>query len=214
MTCWGKWKMLRDILFPRCFVDVFPWLKHWLSITWGMNCSFMFIRFKTSSTEEGMIVFTRAPLCHLHCTSLRRVTAQTRELELIAATLVNACVYTRTFLNRPRSGFPRSLCSDLSCHIKDCQNGIYCLNFLEFFLCLFSTRVPIRKTRTENFRYEYVYHYTPSKNICCRDLLIMPIFTVYKQPKERKPSDLKQSNNREKNVFFWQITTVLKYIIH
>ncbi len=48
----------------------------------------MFIRIKTNSTEEGMIAFTRAPLC----TSLRRVTAQTREPELIAAARVNACV--------------------------------------------------------------------------------------------------------------------------
>ncbi len=51
--------MLRDILFPRCFVDVFPQLKHWLSMRWGMRLSVMFIRVKTSSTEEGMIAFTR-----------------------------------------------------------------------------------------------------------------------------------------------------------
>ncbi len=48
----------------------------------------MFIRIKTSSTEEGMIAFTRALLC----TSQRYVTAQTREPELIAAARVNACV--------------------------------------------------------------------------------------------------------------------------
>ncbi len=48
----------------------------------------MFIRVKTSSTEEGMIAFTRTPLC----TRLRRVTAQSREPELIAAARVNACV--------------------------------------------------------------------------------------------------------------------------
>ncbi len=36
-----------------------------------------------------------------------------------------------TFLNRPRSGSPRRLYSDLSCHIKDCQNAIYYLNFLK-----------------------------------------------------------------------------------
>ncbi len=40
-------------------------------------------------------------------------------------------VYTSTFLNRPRSGSPRRLYSDLSCHIKDCQNAIYYLNFLK-----------------------------------------------------------------------------------
>ncbi len=63
------------------------WNTDW-AITWGMRCSVMFIHVITSSTEEGMIAFTRAPLC----TSLRRVTAQTREPELIAAARVNACV--------------------------------------------------------------------------------------------------------------------------
>ncbi len=74
-----------------------------------------------------MMAFTRAPLC----TSLRRVTAQTQEPELIAAARVNACVYTSTFLNRPRSGSPSRLYSVLSCHIKDCQNTVYYLNFLK-----------------------------------------------------------------------------------
>ncbi len=40
-------------------------------------------------------------------------------------------VYTSTFLNRPRSSFPRRLYRDLSCHIEDCQNAIYYLNFLK-----------------------------------------------------------------------------------
>ncbi len=102
------------------------WNTDW-AITWDMRCSVMFIHVKTSSIEEGMIAFTRTPLC----TSLRHVTAQTREPELISATRVNACVYTSTFLNRPRSGSPRRLYSDLSCHIKHCQNGTYYLNFLK-----------------------------------------------------------------------------------
>ncbi len=42
---------------------------------------FSHVCIKTSSTEEGMIAF-----------SLLRVTAQTREPELIAASQVNACV--------------------------------------------------------------------------------------------------------------------------
>ncbi len=50
--------------------------------------------------------------------------------ELIAATRVN-WVYTGTFLKRPRSGSSRRLYSDLSCHIKDCQNGIYLFEFPE-----------------------------------------------------------------------------------
>ncbi len=39
--------------------------------------------------------------------------------------------YTSTFLKRPRSGSPRRLYSNLSCHIKDCQNAIYYLKFLK-----------------------------------------------------------------------------------
>ncbi len=58
----------------------------------------MFIHVKHNSKEEGMIAFTRAPLCRsngpqLHCTRLRGVAAQTREPELIATALVNACLY-------------------------------------------------------------------------------------------------------------------------
>ncbi len=34
------------------------WNTDW-AITWGMRCSVMFIRVKTSSKEEGMIAFTR-----------------------------------------------------------------------------------------------------------------------------------------------------------
>ncbi len=63
------------------------WNTDW-GITWGMRYSVMFICIKTSSKEEGMITFTRAPLC----TSLRCVTAQTQEPELIAAAQVNAWV--------------------------------------------------------------------------------------------------------------------------
>ncbi len=48
----------------------------------------MFIHVKASSTEEGMMAFTRAPLC----TSLRCVTAHTPDPELIAVARVNACV--------------------------------------------------------------------------------------------------------------------------
>ncbi len=63
------------------------WNTDW-GITWGMRYSVMFICIKTSSKEEGMITFTRALLC----TSLRCVTAQTQEPELIAAAQVNAWV--------------------------------------------------------------------------------------------------------------------------
>ncbi len=75
-------------------------------------------------------------------------------------------VYTSTFLNRPRSGSPRRLYSDLSCHIKDCQNAIYYLNFLKNKTVLVRYKcVPNRKTRTETVREEYVYRYIPNINI-------------------------------------------------
>ncbi len=49
LTSCGHWwlaevnEMVRDILFPRCFVHVFPWLNTDWAITWGMRCSVMFI---------------------------------------------------------------------------------------------------------------------------------------------------------------------------
>ncbi len=103
------------------------WNTDW-AITWGMRCSVMFVCVKNSSTEEGMIAFTRAPLC----TSLQRIMAQTREPELIAAALVMLVLGLYQHVYEPsRSGSPRRLYSDLSCHIKDCQNAIYYLNFLK-----------------------------------------------------------------------------------
>ncbi len=82
MSCWGKWNAVLLMSFRG-------WNTDWV-ITWGMRCSVMFIRVKTSSrpTEEGMMAFTRAPLC----SSLQCITAQTREPELIAVARVNACV--------------------------------------------------------------------------------------------------------------------------
>ncbi len=43
--------------------------------------------------------------------------------------------------SRLRSGSPRCLYSDLSCHIKDYQNGMYYLNFLKRNLYSFGTHV-------------------------------------------------------------------------
>ncbi len=123
MTCWGKWNAtwhFTPTLFCWCLSTV-----ETLS-DYTRHCSDMFIHAKTSSTEGGMILL----IVHDLCTSLRCITAQTREPELIAAARVNACrVYTSTFPNRPRSGSPRRLYSDQSCHIKDCQNTTYYLNF-------------------------------------------------------------------------------------
>ncbi len=87
MTCWGKWNdtcHFISTLFCWCPSAVETLIEQ-LHEAW---CSVMFIGVKTSSKEEGMIAFTRALLC----TSLWRVTAQTREPELIAAARVNACV--------------------------------------------------------------------------------------------------------------------------
>ncbi len=85
MKCYVTFYFHAVLLMSFC-----GWNTDW-AITWGMRCSAMFIRVKTSSKEEGMIAFTRAPVCH-HWTSLRRVTAQTRDPELFAAARVNARV--------------------------------------------------------------------------------------------------------------------------
>ncbi len=62
---WGKWNA--TFYFHAVLLMSFcGWNTDW-AITWGMRCSVMFIRVKTSSTEEGMITFTHALLC----TSLR-----------------------------------------------------------------------------------------------------------------------------------------------
>ncbi len=103
------------------------WNTDW-AITCGMRCSVMFICVKTSSTEEGMIAFTRAPLC----TSLQRVTAPTREPELIAATRVNACVgfIPARFWTVPEAALQGVYTA--ICHAKkDGQNAIYYLNLLK-----------------------------------------------------------------------------------
>ncbi len=108
------------------------WNTDW-AITWGMRCSVLFIRVKTSSIEEGMMAFTHAMLC----ASLWRITAQTQEPELIAAARVNACVGfipPARFWTVPEEALQGVLYSDLLCHIKDCQNAIYYLNFLKKYI--------------------------------------------------------------------------------
>ncbi len=127
MTCWGKCYV--TFYFHAVLLMFFrEWNTDW-GITWGMRYSVMFICIKTSSKEEGMITFTRAPLC----TSLRCVTAQTQEPELIAAAQVNAWVgfISARFWTVPEMALQGHLFSDLSYDIKDCQNTIYYLNFLK-----------------------------------------------------------------------------------
>ncbi len=110
------------------------WNTDW-AITWGMRCSVMFILIKISSTKEGVIAFTCAPLC----TSLRRVTAQTQEPELIVAALVMLVLGLYQHVSEPsQKRLTKALYSDLSCHIKDCQNGIY-LNFLKKYIYCISS---------------------------------------------------------------------------
>ncbi len=129
------------------------WNTDW-AITRGMRCSVMFIRVKTSSTEEGMMAFTRAPLC----TSLRRVTAQTREPELIAAARVNACVgfIPARFWTVPEAAL-RGVYTAISHTTSKTVKTPFIINVLLKYTC-----VPDRKTRTKTIRYEYVYRYTPN----------------------------------------------------
>ncbi len=154
MTCWGQWMLrLRHAVLLMSFRG---WNTDW-GITWGMRCSGMFIHVKTSSTEEGMMAFIRAPLC-----GLRRVPVHTRELELIAAARVNACVGFIQHVSEPSSGSPKRLYSDLSCHIKDSQNTIYYLIILkkklkQYCVCLVHMRN--RKTLCTVTPLIYIYKY-------------------------------------------------------
>ncbi len=76
------------------------WNTYWV-ITRGMRCSVMFIHVKMSSTEEGMMAFTRA-----------RVTAQNGNRSW--SRLLESMLVLGLYQNRPRSGSPRRLYSDLS----------------------------------------------------------------------------------------------------
>ncbi len=102
----------------------------------------MFIRVKTSSKEE----------CS-RSLALRSAQVSAQDMGTGAdrgRSSQHLCwVYTSRFLNRPRSGSPRHLYSDLSCHIKDGQNAIYHLKFLK--------KQTNRKTCTEIYIYIYIY---------------------------------------------------------
>ncbi len=126
------------------------WNTDW-AITWGMRCLVMFICIKTSS--KGIIAFTRAPLC----TSLRRVTAQTREPELIAAAWVNACVgfIPARFWTVPEAALQGVYTA--ICHATKTVKTAFIINTI-LILYSFGTHV----YRTEMVRYEYVYRYTPN----------------------------------------------------
>ncbi len=125
MTCWGKWNAtwhFISMLFCWCLSAVETLIEQ-LHEACDVQ---LFIGVKTSSTEEGMIAFTRALLCM----SLRHGSDMGTGADCGRSSQCLCWVYPSTFLNRPRSGSPRRLYSNLSCHIKDCQNAICSLNFL------------------------------------------------------------------------------------
>ncbi len=165
MTCWGKWNATWHLCYAVLLMSFCGWNTDW-AITWGMRCSVMFIHVKTSSTEEGMIVFTRAPLCH-HCTSLRRVTAQAQEPELIAAARVNACIgfIPARFWTVPEAALQRVYTA--ICHATKTVKTPFII-WISFkkkkkkTVFVRYTCVPNRKTHTETVRYEYVYRFTPN----------------------------------------------------
>ncbi len=59
LTSWRWWLAEVNEMLPRCFLDVFPWLKHWLSDYMRHE---MFSHVNSRSKEEGMIEFTRSSL--------------------------------------------------------------------------------------------------------------------------------------------------------
>ncbi len=92
MTCWGKWNATWHFYFHAvcwCLSAVEILIEQLHEALDVQSCLFALkLVVAYSSTEEGMIAFTRTPLC----TSLWCVTAQTQEPELITAARVNACV--------------------------------------------------------------------------------------------------------------------------
>ncbi len=153
------------MIFKKASYDPFlltsfcGWNTDW-AITWGMRCSVMFIRVKTSSRGRNDRVHSRSALLKSaarHGSDMETGADRGRSSQCLCL------VYTSSFLNRPRSGSPRRLYSDLSCHIKDCQNTIIYLNFLKKTkkkpVFVWYTCIPNKKTRTKTVWYEYVYRY-------------------------------------------------------
>ncbi len=167
MTCWGKWNAMWHFistLFCWCLSTVETLIEQ-LYETWDVQSCLFTLKLVVQRKEWSRSLALRS--------SLRHVTAQTREPELISATRVNACVYTSTFLNRPRSGSPRHLYSDLSCHIKHCQNAIYYLNFLK----------EKNKKQTVFVRYTCV----PNRKIRRETCTVTPLIYIQSWPKISPP---------------------------
>ncbi len=169
LTNCGHWwpaevnEMLRDISFPRCFVET---LIERLHEAWDVQSCLFALKLVVQRKEW----WRSLALCSAQVCGATRLRHGNRSWSWPLESMLVLGLYqaTSTFLKRPRSGSPRRLYSDLSCHIKDCQNAIYYLNFLiiVFFLITVFVRytyIPNRKTRTETIRYEYVYRYTPNK---------------------------------------------------
>ncbi len=150
LTSCGHWwlaevnEMLREILFPRCFVGIFRgWNTNW-AITWGMRCSVMFICAKRKEWSCSL------SLC---------VTAQTRELELIADALINACVWfiPAHFWTVPKAlqGVYTAICRAISKTIK--MAIIVLISWKKNTVFVRYICVPSRKTCMEMVWYEYMY---------------------------------------------------------
>ncbi len=121
MTCWGKLNAIWFYFHTVLLMSFHGWNTN-RAITWGMRLSVMFTHVKTTSTVEGMNVHSCCTLPSAGLYGSHRGTGADRGRS-------SQCWVNVGFIPAvPEEG---RLYSDLLCHIKDCQNGIYYLNFLE-----------------------------------------------------------------------------------
>ncbi len=123
MTCWGKlnatWHFISVLLM--CFRG---WNTEQLHEAWDVqSCLFMFKLVVRRKEWLRSLALCSSQVCG---TSRFRHgnLSWSRPLE----SMLVLGLYQRVS-ERPRSGSPKRLYSDLSCHTKDCQNGIYYVNF-------------------------------------------------------------------------------------
>ncbi len=160
---WGKWNVtwhfISTQLKPHCLSAV-ETLIEGLHEAWDVQSCLFTLKLVVQKTEW----LRSLALCSAQVCGASRLRHGNRSWSRPLESMLVLGLYQH--VSEPSSGSPRRLYSDLSCHIKDCQNTSYYLNFLKKKtnkpVFVRYTCVPNRKTRTETIRYEYVYRYTPN----------------------------------------------------
>ncbi len=130
MTCWGKlnamWHFISMLFCWR--LSAVETLIEQLHESWDVQSCLFTLKLVVGYRGRNDRVHSRSAL---HKSGARHGSDMGTGADRGHSSQCLCWVYTSTFLNHPRSGSPRRLYSDLSCHIKDCQNAIYYLNFLK-----------------------------------------------------------------------------------